>query len=81
MAKGERVQIRVEGWIGERWTGWFDGMAIVYEGEEHERPVTLLTGPVVDQAALRGLLAKIWDLNLNVISVTRSKAKGVGANE
>ncbi|MFC2037633.1 hypothetical protein ACFLYD_06680 [Chloroflexota bacterium] len=81
MAEGDRVQIRVEGWIGERWTGWFDGMAIVYEGEEDDAPVTLLTGPVVDQAALRGLLTKIWDLNLSLISMTQSKVKGVGANE
>jgi hypothetical protein len=45
-------------------------MAMVYEGEQDKSPATLLTGPVADQAALRGLLTKIWDLNLAMISMT-----------
>jgi hypothetical protein len=65
------VQIRVQGWIGERWANWFDGMTMAYEGAEDDSPITVLTGPVVDQAALRGLLIKIWDLNLALISVGR----------
>jgi len=65
------VQIRVQGWIGERWANWFDGMAMTYEGAGDDSPITVLTGPVVDQAALRGLLTKIWDLNLALISVRR----------
>jgi len=56
------------GKLDERWTDWFGGMEISAEGSE-DSPVTVLTGPVVDQAALRGLLTKIWDLNLAVISV------------
>jgi hypothetical protein len=67
----DRVQIRVQGWIGERWANWFDGMTMTYEGAEDDSPITVLTGPVVDQAALRGLLTKIWDLNLALISVSR----------
>ena len=67
----DRYQIRVQGWIGERWADWFDGMTISYEKAEDDLPITTLTGPVIDQAALRSLLAKIWDLNLTLISVTR----------
>lgn len=64
-------QIRVQGWISERWADWFEGVTVIYEGAEDGSPITILTGPVVDQAALRGLLTKIWDLNLALISVTR----------
>jgi len=67
----DRYRIKVQGWIGERWANWFDGMAVTYEGTEDDSPITVLTGPVVDQAALRSLLTKIWDLNLTLISVTR----------
>ena len=67
----DRYQIRVQGWIGERWTDWFDGMEITYEGTRDNSPITNLTGPVIDQAALRSLLIKIWDLNLALISVAR----------
>lgn len=64
-------QIQVHGWIGERWADWFDGMTLTYAGTRGALPVTILTGPIVDQAALRSLLTKIWDLNLTVMSVTR----------
>jgi hypothetical protein len=73
MTEQDRYQIRVQGWVGERWANWFDGMTMVYEGAEDDSPTTILTGPVVDQAALRGLLARIWDLNLTLLSVTRSE--------
>jgi hypothetical protein len=71
MMEQDRYQIRVQGWIGERWANWFDGMTMIYESAEDDSPITILTGPVADQAALRGLLTKIWDLNLTLISVTR----------
>ena len=67
----DRYQVQVQGWISERWANWFDGMAMTYQGTEDDSPITVLTGPVVDQAALRSLLTKIWDLNLTLISVTR----------
>ena len=59
-------QIRVRGIIGRQWSAWFDGLEIVplAEGE------TLLAGPVADQAALHGILAKIRDLHLPLLSVT-----------
>jgi hypothetical protein len=67
----DRYQVQVQGWISERWANWFDGMAMTYQGTEDDSPITVLTGPVVDQAALRSLLTKIWDLNLTLISVIR----------
>jgi hypothetical protein len=57
-------QIKVQGRLDESWSGWFNGMAITFEGD-----TTTLTGAVVDQAALRGILSRLWDLNLALISV------------
>ena len=59
-------QIRVQGKLDERWTDWFSGMRIVTA--ERDQHITTLTGPV-DQAAMRGILNRIWDLNLTLISV------------
>jgi len=59
-------QIRVQGRLDENWSDWFSGMTITFEGG-----VTTLTGPIADQAALRGLMTRIWDLNLTLLSVTR----------
>ena len=58
-------KIRIKGQLPERWTVWFDGLSISYT----ERDETLISGPIADQAALHGLLAKIRDLNLTLISV------------
>ena len=60
-----RYQIRVKGHLGERWTDWFEGLTIVLQ----ENGDTLLTGPVTDQAALHGLLKKVRDLGMPLISV------------
>jgi hypothetical protein len=57
-------QIRVKGHLGRQWTDWFEGMTITLE----EGGDTLLTGPVVDQAALHGLLRKVRDLGMPLIS-------------
>jgi hypothetical protein len=58
-------QIKVQGKLDESWSDWFSGMDIACENG-----ITTLTGAVVDQVALRGILSKIWDLNLGLISVT-----------
>jgi len=59
--------IRVKGHLDPHWTDWFDDLTITHEdGGE-----TLLTGPVIDQAALYGLLVKMRDLNLPLLAVTR----------
>jgi len=58
-------QIRLQGHLGRQWTDWFGGLTITLE----ENGDTLLTGPVVDQAALHGLLRKVRDLGLPLLSV------------
>ena len=60
-------QIRVKGHLGLRWRDWFGGMTITLE----DNGETLLTGPVVDQAALHGLLRKVRDLGMPLISAVR----------
>jgi hypothetical protein len=62
-------QIRLQGHLSPKWTAWFGGMTITLE----EGGETLLTGPVVDQAALHGLLRKVRDLGMPLISAIRVK--------
>lgn len=59
-------QIRIRGQLGPQWTDWFEGLTITLE----EDGDTLLTGPVIDQAALHGLLRKVRDLGLPLVSVS-----------
>ena len=58
-------QIRVTGHLGREWSDWFDGLSITLQ----DNGETLLTGPVVDQAALHGLLRKVRDLGMVLLSV------------
>ncbi len=60
-------EIRIKGHLDDRWADWFEGLTITLE----EDGVTLLTGPVVDQAALHGLLKKVRDLGMPLLSVNR----------
>ncbi len=60
-------QIRIEGHLDRRWTDWFGGMTITLK----DNGDTLLAGPVVDQAALHGLLRKTRDLGMPLISAVR----------
>jgi hypothetical protein len=62
--------IRVEGHIGGSWSSWFEGLAI-HHTEEGE---TVLRGPLADEAALHGVLAKIRDLGLPLVEVKRIEA-------
>jgi len=60
-------QIRLEGHLDTQWTNWFSSLAITLE----ENGDTLLTGPIADQAALFGLLKKVRDLGLPLVSLNR----------
>jgi hypothetical protein len=59
--------IYVKGILDQRWSDWFDGFSISYPAEDE----TLLTGEVIDQAALHGLLATLRDLNLPILAVQK----------
>jgi hypothetical protein len=63
----QQYEIRVSGHLGTRWTAWFDGMHLADEDDG----TTSIRGGVVDQAALHGLLQKLRDLGLPLISLTR----------
>src|ERR1700682_2456883 len=62
-------QIRIKGHLGSEWTDWFGGLTITLE----DNGETLLTGPVVDQAALHGVLRKVRDVGTPLLSVIRMK--------
>lgn len=64
-------KIRVQGWIDEKWSDHFEGMSIVAEAGVDGRPVTTLTGSVVDQAALFSLLRRLYNLHLVLLSVNK----------
>ena len=61
-------EIKVPGLIGASWSGWMGGMTITVESEGDDEPVTTLTG-TLDQAALQGLLRRLYGLGLPLISV------------
>ena len=64
-------RIVVQGRIDESWSEWLGGMSLRHARDAAGEPVTTLTGLVEDQSALRGLLARIWNLNLSVVEVRR----------
>ncbi|MBN1318271.1 MAG: hypothetical protein JXA42_22510 [Anaerolineales bacterium] len=66
-------RIRVQGHIDQRWSGWLGDLDVEYlaDGPQSE---TTMSGRNLDQAALRGILIKLWDLNLTLISVDRIDA-------
>jgi hypothetical protein len=64
-------QIRIQGHLSQQWTDWFEGLTITLE----EDGSTLLTGPVIDQAALYGILKKVRDLAVPLLSVNSNRAE------
>ena len=70
-------QIRLKGHLGRQWTDWFGGLTITLE----DNGDTLLTGPVIDQAALHGLLKKVRDLGMPLVSVICVKPNPADVSE
>jgi hypothetical protein len=62
-------QIEVHGYLDEHWSDWFDGMTVVPQVDPQGTSVTRLIGRVMDQAALHGLLRKLYDLGMPLLSV------------
>ena len=65
-----RYEIRLTGRLHERWAAWFDGLTV----SQHEDGTTIISGPIADQAALHGLLQRVRDLGLPLVSVERVEA-------
>jgi hypothetical protein len=70
-------EIRIKGRLTDRWAAWFEGLTITQE----DNGATLLSGPIVDQAALYGLLRKVRDLGMPLLSVNRVKPDQIDASE
>ena len=67
-------QIRIKGHLGHEWTDWFEGLTI----QLTDNGETLLTGPVLDQAALYGVLRKVRDVGMPLLSVSRVEPGQIG---
>ena len=70
-------EIRIKGHLDDRWADWFEGLTITLE----DNGDTLLTGAVVDQAALHGLLRKVRDLGIPLLSINRVEPGQADASE
>ena len=68
---GTFYEIQVQGELDRGWEGWFDGFSVSVHHASKRSSTTTFLGPVADQSALRGILGKLWDLNLTLISVRR----------
>ena len=82
MGTGWEYQVRVEGRIGQRWLAWFDGLAVSATDEDtgqagRSPAITTLTGAMPDQAALAGLLQKLYSLGLPLVEVRRKEPERV----
>jgi hypothetical protein len=68
---GVFYKIQVQGELDISWGTYFEDLAVSHTFTAYQPPITTLTCPVVDQPALRGLLCKLWDMNLTLISLHR----------
>lgn len=64
-------EIQIQGELDGSWNEWFNAIEMTIEHSSDRLPLTTLHCPAMDQAKLRGILNKIWDMNLNLISVRR----------
>jgi hypothetical protein len=70
MNEGGSYEIRIKGHLHARWATWFDGLSLRHESDG----TTTIHGPIVDQAALHGLLTRVRDTGLPLVSVTQLQA-------
>lgn len=75
--ESEWYEIQVKGQLGTGWSDWFDGMAV----EALEDGGTLLRGPLADQAALHGVLARVYALNLTLLALRRVEPTAIEASD
>jgi hypothetical protein len=68
-------EIRIRGVIDSSWDAYFNGITIQLSESGDQPPVTTLSGAVTDQSALRGMLNRLWDLNLTLLSVRRIESE------
>jgi len=74
---GQHYEIRVEGHLGSRWSAWFDGFSL----RTADDGTTVMVGPVADQAALHGLLQKLRDVGITLVSLTQISSESSMPNE
>jgi len=65
-------KIRLSGNLDQNWSGWFNGLTVTFNDNSQ---ISTLSGKIPDQAILRGVLNKLWDLNLEIISLNRLEDK------
>jgi len=65
-------KIRLSGNLDQKWSTWFNGLTVTFNDNSQ---ITTLSGKIPDQAKLRGVLNKLWDLNLEIISLNRLEDK------
>ena len=73
--EARRYEIRLAGHLHAHWATWFDGLAVIQQGDG----TTVIRGPVADQSALHGLLQRVRDLGLPLVSVTQDETDQPGA--
>jgi len=64
-------RIRVQGRLGEKWIGYFDGMVISYEFDAEGHPITTLSGELLDQGAVQGVLQKLYNLGFPLLTAEK----------
>jgi hypothetical protein len=67
LADNSGYEIRIDGHLDDRWSAWFDGLSLVHENDG----TTVIHCPAIDQATLHGLLRRVRDVGLPIVSVTR----------
>jgi hypothetical protein len=78
---GAVYEIQVQGELDQDWQQCFNGLTVMLTRGSEESPTTTLTGRIADQAALRGMLCRLWDLNLTLISVRSIQADSRGERQ